>query len=154
MLKTIYRIGHPMVRALSRLRAGLTLGVRVAAFDADHRVALVRHTYLPGWHLPGGGVDRGEAAVDAARRELREETGADYAGPMRLIALYANFGDFPDNHVALFRADGVAPAVHRPDGEIAEIMWARLDDLPAELTASTAGRLAELAGEAPIPIRW
>ncbi len=42
------------------LARGMTLGVRAACFDDAGRVFLVRHSYLPGWHLPGGGLDRNE----------------------------------------------------------------------------------------------
>jgi hypothetical protein len=40
-------------QAWFRLRRPLTLGVRAAVFDGEGRIALVRHTYTPGWHLPG-----------------------------------------------------------------------------------------------------
>ena len=52
---------------------GMTLGVRAACFDQQGRVFLVRHTYLPGWHLPGGGVERDETALQALAKEIREE---------------------------------------------------------------------------------
>ena len=51
------------------------MGVRVAMIQ-NEKVWLVRHTYVPGWHMPGGGVKRGETLEAAARREAFEETGA------------------------------------------------------------------------------
>ena len=43
------------------------------AVYVDTDLMLVRHSYRAGWHLPGGGVRRGEAPDEAARRELAEE---------------------------------------------------------------------------------
>lgn len=51
---------RPLFFAWSRLTRGKTLGVRAVAVDTQGRVLMVRHTYLAGWWLPGGGVDRGE----------------------------------------------------------------------------------------------
>lgn len=51
---------------LRRITHGITLGVRVIVIDPAQGVLLVRHGYAPGWHFPGGGVDAGESAEDAA----------------------------------------------------------------------------------------
>src|SRR5260221_5321459 len=63
-----------------RLRRGMTLGVRAAVFDEAGRIFLVRHSYAPGWPLPGGGVERGETIYDAVSREVQEEGGIVVAG--------------------------------------------------------------------------
>ncbi|RYE35929.1 MAG: NUDIX domain-containing protein, partial [Hyphomicrobiales bacterium] len=52
---------------------GMTVGVRAACFDRQGRVFLVRHSYIPGWHMPGGGVERYETVGQALEKELREE---------------------------------------------------------------------------------
>ena len=55
-----------------------TGGVRVAVFDEEGRVLLVRHNYEPEdniWMLPGGAIQDGETSRDAAIREVLEETG-------------------------------------------------------------------------------
>jgi ADP-ribose pyrophosphatase YjhB (NUDIX family) len=139
-----------------RIVRSMTLGVRVAAFDEAGKVALVRHGYAPGWHLPGGGVDRGETAQQAAVRELREEMGVIATAEPRLIGLFFNPGHGGRDHVALFRIDaferGPEPRYGR---EIAERGWFSLDALPEGTTPATRRRLAELSGDgAPPPAHW
>jgi len=137
------------------LRRPMTLGTRVAAFDAEGRVFLVRHTYVAGWHLPGGGVDPGETCEAAARRELAEEGNIDCPHGVRLVSLHFNRRASRRDHVAFYRADGVRQRAPRAaDREIAESGFFALSALPGGVTPATRARLAELAGAAPSAPYW
>lgn len=132
----------------------MTVGVRLAAFDREGRVFLVRHTYLPGWALPGGGVDRGETTVQAAKREAREEGNLEMTGPLRLVGIYFNRAERRD-HVAFYECrSAFQTAPRQPDYEIAESGFFALDALPETTTPATRRRLAELNGSAPLPEEW
>lgn len=145
---------RPLFFAVSRASRGMTLGVRSVAVDGRGCVMLVRHTYLEGWWLPGGGVDRGETTGEAAARELFEETGLKATVPGRLISVHSNHRFFPGDHVLVYRFDAfeVGELTHR--GEIAEIGWFRPDALPADAHRSTRARLGEIFGGAPVDPLW
>ena len=53
-----------------RFARAMTLGVRTLVIDGEGRIFLVKHSYVSGWHLPGGGVEAGETLTEAAAREL------------------------------------------------------------------------------------
>src|ERR1043165_1452773 len=73
-----------------RFARGMTLGVRAVVLDADHRVFLVKHSYVAGWHLPGGGGEGGETIGDALRRELMEEGRIELCGEPQWLGVYLN----------------------------------------------------------------
>jgi ADP-ribose pyrophosphatase YjhB (NUDIX family) len=137
-----------------RFSRGMTLGVRAAVLDDAGRVFLVRHTYVPGWHLPGGGVEPGETGLDALARELREEACIELAAAPRLHGVYLNRHASDRDHVLLYvvREFRVTAAKGR-DREIAEAGFFALEALPDGVTAGTAARLEEIGrGGAPSPV--
>lgn len=134
---------------------GMTMGVRAACFDGEGRVFLVRHSYVPGWHLPGGGLDRDEASIDGLLRELREEGNIEVSAPPVLIQVYQNRRTSRRDHVVFYRCDGVIQTTPKtPDLEIAESGFFALDALPDDTTPATRRRLAELAGDVAIDRYW
>ena len=49
----LLRLAYLLMRAWSWLVRPIGLGVRMILMQGDE-VVLVRHTYMPGWHFPGG----------------------------------------------------------------------------------------------------
>jgi 8-oxo-dGTP pyrophosphatase MutT (NUDIX family) len=137
-----------------RVSRALTLGAQGCVLDASGRVLLIRHTYRPGWHFPGGGVEKRETAEDAVVRELHEEAGVIIDGRPRLFGLYANHLAFPGDHIVLYvvrswRQDAVPP----PNREIAEQGFFSPDRLPGGINPSTALRIGEIvAGRTPADV--
>ena len=137
-----------------RFRRGMTLGVRGIAEDATGRIFLVRHTYLPGWHLPGGGIEVGQTAEDALVQELGEEGHLVLDGPAQLIGVYLNRPTSPRDHVLLYRARVIQTAPRLPDHEIAESGFFARDALPEGTTPATRRRLAEAFEGVPLDRFW
>lgn len=138
-----------------RFARGLTMGVRAVVVDADGRVFLVRHTYVAGWHLPGGGVEVGETALDALARELREEGHIELRDTPKLFGVYFNGHVSRRDHVLLYLVRAFTQAsVPTPNREIAATGFFAVNDLPEGTTQGTKARIAEvLQGAAPAP-RW
>jgi 8-oxo-dGTP pyrophosphatase MutT (NUDIX family) len=150
---------EPVLRRLFhaywRFQRGATLGVRGLVIDGEGRVLLVRHTYVRGWHLPGGGVETGETMLAALTRELREEGGVELTAAPALHGVYFNRQASRRDHVALFvvrdfRQDGS----RKPNFEIAECAFFARDALPDGTTKGTRSRLAEVLDGAPVSEFW
>jgi ADP-ribose pyrophosphatase YjhB (NUDIX family) len=138
-----------------RMSRGLTLGVRGLVVDEAGRIFLVKHTYVRGWHLPGGGVEPGETLLDALARELKEEGNIDLLEPPALHAVYFNTAVSRRDHVALFVIGAFRqPAPPMPDHEIMAHGFFAPDALPEDTVASVRARVAEVTMGAPVSQRW
>ena len=144
-----------MFRPFWRMRRGLTLGAQGVVIDREGRVLLVRHGYRPGWWFPGGGVEWGETIEKALQRELEEEVGITLTAAPELHGVFANFTNFPGDHIAVFvvrhwqRRDG-----YRKHGEIAEARMFAWQALPEHIDPGTRARLAEIFDQAAINSLW
>jgi 8-oxo-dGTP diphosphatase len=128
--RTAFRFGFPPARLWWRLTRPRYQGT-VVAVHVGSAVLLVRSSYRRGWHLPGGGVRRGETPETAAQRELAEEIGLRATS---LLALGSTSGTW----------DGRRDRVHFFELRLAELLELKLDNrevIEARLTSP-----AELQG--------
>ena len=148
----------PLRRALHlvwRVTRGMTLGVRGVVRDEEGRFLLVRHTYTPGWHFPGGGVEPGETPADALARELHEEAGITLRAPLVLHGVFFNAAVSNRDHVIVY-----VVGVHARDDtlrdarEIAEVRFVDPRELPDDTTPGTRRRIAEIVGDTAVGERW
>ncbi len=110
-----------------------SLGVQLAIIDGD-RVLLTMREDFEVWCLPGGGVDPGEVAADAAIREAHEETGLEIELE-RCVGLYCHpypNGDL-NNHILLFAARPVGGTLMTTTPETLDARFFHRDDLPSDI---------------------
>ena len=138
-----------------RISRALTLGAQGCVVDASNRVLLIRHTYRPGWHFPGGGVEKGETIETALQRELEEEAGIIVTARPKLFGLYSNDKQFPGDHIALFVVRSwKQPVIPKPNTEIAEQGFFSVTALPEGVTAATHTRIKDVLGATPPAETW
>ncbi|MDC7941362.1 NUDIX hydrolase [Raoultella ornithinolytica] len=89
------------------------------------------------WCQPGGTIEPGELAIDAARREVLEETGYRYDG---LLTPYSAYGDY-----LTYRADVSEQFEATLNDESLAAGWFHIDDLPNPLHQPFAEMLAQQA---------
>ncbi|MGA9763483.1 MAG: NUDIX domain-containing protein [Rhodomicrobium sp.] len=149
------RLPIRVVAAYWRLTRGATLGAQGVVIAEDDSVLLVRHSYRPGWHFPGGGIEWGETAETALGRELLEEAGVIVKGQPQLHGLFANFAWLPSDHVALFVVrEWERPIAPAPNNEILESRFFSRSELPADAADAVPRRLKEILDGVPKVPYW
>jgi 8-oxo-dGTP pyrophosphatase MutT (NUDIX family) len=128
-----------------RFARGMTLGVRAVVLDADRRVFLVKHSYVAGWHLPGGGVEVGESVIEALKRELVEEGRIELVGEPALHGMFFNSHVSRRDHVAVFVVrDFRQDRLPEPNREIVASGFFAVAALPDGTTEGTRLRISEV----------
>jgi 8-oxo-dGTP pyrophosphatase MutT (NUDIX family) len=158
-ISAIRRALEPVLRRLFhvywRFSRGMTLGVRAVIIDPRDHVFLIKHSYVPGWHLPGGGVEPGETIFEALARELKEEGNIELTARPELRSLHFQSRVSRRDHVALFVVrDFTQSSVPKPGYEIVAHGFFPVDAMPGDTTASTRARIAEVMLGAPGSHFW
>ena len=159
MMQGLRRRLEPVLRRLFhlywRFARGMTLGVRAVVLDNENRVFLVKHSYVSGWHLPGGGVETGETLREALTRELAEEGRIELAGEPALFGVYLNSHVSRRDHVALYLVRQFRQErLPKPNREIVECGFFEIQALPAETTKGTRLRISEVIQNRPPSFTW
>jgi 8-oxo-dGTP pyrophosphatase MutT (NUDIX family) len=149
------RLRHRFYHTYFRFKRPMTLGVRAVIIDQSNHVFMVRHGYVPGWHVPGGGVETGETMLEALKKEAMEEGLIRILGKPELHGMFFNRQASPRDHVGVYVVrDFEILGERKPDFEIAETGWFPADALPPGTSKGTARRIAEIMSGMPIDEDW
>jgi ADP-ribose pyrophosphatase YjhB (NUDIX family) len=159
MMQGLRRRLEPALRQLFhlywRFARGMTLGVRAVVIDGENRVFLVKHSYVSGWHLPGGGVETGETLRQALTREMMEEGQIELVGEPTLFGVYLNSHVSRRDHVALYLVRQFRQErMPEPNREIVECGFFETQSLPSETTEGTRLRISEVIENRPPIQTW
>jgi ADP-ribose pyrophosphatase YjhB (NUDIX family) len=128
------------LRAVRLTQTTFTVSVGAIVFNKNKEVLLLNHVFRPrsGWGFPGGFLDAGEAAADAIRREIKEETGLELDDlQLRRVLVRGRHLEI------IFSARPIGQA-RVNSREIYELGWFALNDLPVGTTIAQKMLIAEV----------
>jgi ADP-ribose pyrophosphatase YjhB (NUDIX family) len=107
----------------------IQLGVRMILIQ-DDKVLMVRHTYMPGWHFPGGHMNRGETPLEGAAREAWEEAGVELLEPPQFLGIFSATAMGRSDHVVVYVSRKFRVGKPTDTWEIAERKFFTIDAIP------------------------
>ena len=122
------------------------MGARCVVINDQREVLLVKHRYIKGWHIPGGGIDAGESAESGVRRELIEETMLQLSDPLKLVGIYHYEPFSKRDHVVVFLSQEFTKIRGQHSFEIAECRFFPVDNLPIDTDKDTAMWISDALG--------
>ena len=143
MMTYLLRLAYLLLGIWAWIARPIGLGVRMILMQ-DGEVVLVRHTYMAGWHFPGGYMNRWETPLEGAAREAREEAGAELLEPPEFLGIYTSYGGGKSDHVAVYICRSFRLGEPTDRYEIAERKLFPLDALPPELGRTARKMLRDL----------
>ncbi|RDB37235.1 NUDIX domain-containing protein [Spirobacillus cienkowskii] len=118
-----------------------TFGVRAIIVNND-QVLLIKHTYYPGWHFPGGAVDKGESPRQAIIREVFEEVGVLVKEQPIVFDNYFHQIHRVDDIVILYVIKNYELVLSKCS-EVKDLKWFNINDLPNDISHATKRRIDE-----------
>ncbi len=134
-----------------------TFGVRVMIINrqfSDGKIFLVKHRYGDLWVLPGGQIKRGEAAENAAIREVFEETNIKILSFEKVLGEYKNNQEGKNDTVTVFVANEWRDGGRKWNWEIKESGFFDLENLPEGTSSATRSRVSEYITGSPPMLKW
>ncbi len=125
------KIGHDLV---------MTTGCGVLVINEKGQLLLQKRSDTGEWGVPGGAMEPAETYIEAAKRELYEETGIEvsdlnlfglYSGEERVIH-YPN-GDVVYSLSVIFITDKYSGFISNDDSEVLEHRFFDREDIPSNL---------------------
>lgn len=122
-----------------------TFGVRLL-YLRNNKVALVRHSYIDQWYLPGGQLKKGETIEEALKREIKEELDIDILKKPMILGIYFNSKENKKDHIIVFATEDLRNNDNKiviKNIEIKEAKFFNLGDLPKDISPGTKRRIGE-----------